>query len=141
MSLKSRAPHERLRAPRGPALEGALETARGGSRQLHSILAMCDKITTPAANLYCVWTTFFYYYYIAWNYSTNPRVRYRLPGVQGSEMWLRGRSVRSRCDGSSDRSFMVDPLSYFSFQPVLHDWRNMCYHVCGMMHIKNNPCC
>ena len=34
----------------------------------------------------------------------------------------------------------VDPLSYFSFQPVLHDWcnkgRGMCYHVCGMVHIK-----
>ena len=33
-----------------------------------------------------------------------------------------------------------DPLSYFSFQPVLHDWCNkghgMCYPVCGMMHIK-----
>ena len=32
------------------------------------------------------------------------------------------------------------PLSYFSFQPVLHDWCNkgcgMCYPVCGMMHIK-----
>ena len=30
---------------------------------------------------------------------------------------------------------MVDPLSYFSFQPVLHDWCNkgcgMCYPVCG----------
>ena len=43
----------------------------------------------------------------------------------------------------SDRSFMVDPLSYFSFQPVLHDWcnkgRGMCYPVwcnCGMWHIK-----
>ena len=35
---------------------------------------------------------------------------------------------------------MVDPLSYFSFQPVIHDWcnkgRGMYYHVCGMMHIK-----
>ena len=35
---------------------------------------------------------------------------------------------------------MVDPLSYFSFQPVFHDWFNkghgMCYPVCGMMHIK-----
>ena len=35
---------------------------------------------------------------------------------------------------------MVDPLSYFSFQPVLHDWcnkiRGMCYPVCGMMHMK-----
>ena len=34
----------------------------------------------------------------------------------------------------------VDPLSYFSFQPVLHNWcnkgRGMCYPVCGMMHIK-----
>ena len=32
------------------------------------------------------------------------------------------------------------PLSYFSFQPVIHDWRNkgcgMCYPVCGMVHIK-----
>ena len=31
-------------------------------------------------------------------------------------------------------------MSYFSFQPVLHDWCNkrhgMCYSVCGMMHIK-----
>ena len=35
---------------------------------------------------------------------------------------------------------MVDPLSYFSFQPVFHDWcnkgRGMCYSVYGMMHIK-----
>ena len=35
---------------------------------------------------------------------------------------------------------MLDPLSYFSFQPVLHDWcnkdRGMFYPVCGMMHIK-----
>ena len=31
-------------------------------------------------------------------------------------------------------------LSYFSFQPVLHDWcnkgRGMCYPACGMVHIK-----
>ena len=35
------------------------------------------------------------------------------------------------------------PLSYFSFQPVLHDWctkgRGMCYRVCGMVHIKEEP--
>ena len=35
---------------------------------------------------------------------------------------------------------MVDPLSYFSFQPVLYDWcnegRGMYYPVCGMVHIK-----
>ena len=34
----------------------------------------------------------------------------------------------------------VDPLSYFLFQPVLHNWcskgRGMCYPVFGMMHIK-----
>ena len=46
-----------------------------------------------------------------------------------------GESVRSWCDESSDRSFMVDPLSYFSFHPVLHDWHNKscgtCYPACG----------
>ena len=50
------------------------------------------------------------------------------------------KSVRSWCDRPSDRSFIVDPLSYLSFQPVLHDWcnkgRGMCYPVCGMVHIK-----
>ena len=34
----------------------------------------------------------------------------------------------------------VNPLSYLSFRPVLHDWcnkgRGMCYPVCGMVHIK-----
>ena len=35
---------------------------------------------------------------------------------------------------------MVDPLSYFSFQPVLHDWCNkggMNYLPRGLMHIKD----
>ena len=35
---------------------------------------------------------------------------------------------------------MVDPLNYFSFQPVLQDRcnraRGMCYHVCVMVDIK-----
>ena len=35
---------------------------------------------------------------------------------------------------------MVNPLNYFSFHPVLHNWcnkgRGMCYPVCGMVHIK-----
>ena len=35
---------------------------------------------------------------------------------------------------------MVDPLGYFSFRPVTHDWCNkdhgMYYLVCGMIHIK-----
>ena len=34
------------------------------------------------------------------------------------------------CDGSSDQSFMVDPLSYFSFQPVPHDWCNKGRDMC-----------
>ena len=48
--------------------------------------------------------------------------------------------VRAFAHDASVRSFMVDPLSYFSFQPVLHDWcnkgRGMCYPVFGMVHIK-----
>ena len=47
---------------------------------------------------------------------------------------------------------MVDPLSYFLYQPLFHDWytkgRGMCYPVCGMVHInepllligKSSPC-
>ena len=39
-------------------------------------------------------------------------------------------------------SFMLVPLSYFSIQPVLHDWcnkgRGMCYPLCWMMHIKES---
>ena len=39
------------------------------------------------------------------------------------------------------RIVLGDPLSYFSFQPVLNDWcnkgRGMCYPVCGMVHIKD----
>ena len=35
---------------------------------------------------------------------------------------------------------MMDPLSYFSFKPVLHYWcnkgRSICYPGCGMVHIK-----
>ena len=49
------------------------------------------------------------------------------------------KSVRSWCNGSSDQSFMVDPLSYFSFQPVLHNWCNtgcVCAILSGMVHIK-----
>ena len=54
----------------------------------------------------------------------------------------REQDVAPWCDGPSDRSFMVDTLSHFSFQPVHHDWfhkgRGMCYSVCGMMHIKES---
>ena len=44
-----------------------------------------------------------------------------------------GKGAGTYCSG-------VDPLSYFSFQPVLHNWCNkvcgICYHACAMMHIK-----
>ena len=33
-------------------------------------------------------------------------------------------SVQSSCSGLSDQSLMVDPLRYFSFQLVLHNWCN-----------------
>ena len=52
-----------------------------------------------------------------------------------------GKSICLWCDGSSDQSNMVDLLSYFLFQPVLHEWCNkgcgMCYPICGMVHIKD----
>ena len=38
-----------------------------------------------------------------------------------NDMYPRAKSVRSWWDGSLVRSFMVDPLSYFSFQSVLYD--------------------
>ena len=45
-----------------------------------------------------------------------------------------------RCSSVGSILHGVDPLSYFSFQPVLHDWynkgRGMYYPVCGMVHIK-----
>ena len=51
--------------------------------------------------------------------------------------------VRAFAQGTMGRRidpFMANPLSYFSFQPVPHDWSNkgcgMFYPVFGMMHIK-----
>ena len=49
--------------------------------------------------------------------------------------------VRAFTHGAMGRRLHgVDPLSYFSFQLVLHDWCNkgcgMCYPVYGMVHIK-----
>ena len=69
------------------------------------------------------------------------------------ERWVVGSIVHggARCSSEVERSLMVrwvvgsilhgvDPLSYFLFQPVLHDWcnkgRDICYPVCGMVHIK-----
>ena len=44
-------------------------------------------------------------------------------------MYPGGKSVRILCGVSSDRSFMVDPVKYFSFQPLLHDWGNGPWYV------------
>ena len=68
-------------------------------------------------------------------------LRLKYTAISSSTVSIRcGKSVRSWCDGSSDRSFMVDTLSYFSFQPVFHDWwykgRGMCKLICGMVNIK-----
>ena len=50
-------------------------------------------------------------------------------------------SVRSLCGRSSDRSHLVDPLSYISIQPVLHNWCNkgryMWCAVSGMVYMKD----
>ena len=60
-------------------------------------------------------------------------------------------TVRYRIEDEWERSLMVrwvagsilggvDLLSYFSFQPLLHDWcnkgRGVCNPVCGIVHIK-----
>ena len=59
-------------------------------------------------------------------------------GLMSQYPWrIRRVGVAMQC---SDLVQGVDPLIYFSFQPVLHDWcnkgRGMCYPVCGMVHIK-----
>ena len=52
------------------------------------------------------------------------------------EHWLERKIAQS----VYHEGFMVDPLSYFPFQPVLHDWCNkgcgMSYPVCGIVRIK-----
>ena len=59
---------------------------------------------------------------------------FRSPSVyfswERSEMYLRGKSIHSWCNGSSDRSFMVDPLIYFLFQPMFQDWCNKDHGMC-----------
>ena len=49
----------------------------------------------------------------------------------------RGKSVRSWCDGSSDRSFLVDPLSYFrSSQCSMAGVTKAVVCAMGLVHIK-----
>ena len=78
--------------------------------------------------------------------------------------YTNGKSVWSWCDGLSDRSFMVDTVSYFSFQSVHHDLCNKevvslyyalsvskarsrsvgtvlarCAHIAGSIHPNQHP--
>ena len=50
-----------------------------------------------------------------------------------------GRPVEHTADQSAMIQFVAVWDTYFSFQPVLHDWctkgRGMCYPVCGMVHL------
>ena len=75
-------------------------------------------------------------FFLKINYDSCPNIVYKFFIGKNA----RCKSIRSWCDGSSDRSFMVDLFSYFLFQSVLQDWCNkgcgMCCPVCGMMHIK-----
>ena len=66
-----------------------------------------------------------------------PLMVYALLGARCSSV------VRAFAHGAMGRRMIlhgVDPLSYFSFQSVLHNWcnkgRGMCYYVCGMVYIK-----
>ena len=52
-------------------------------------------------------------------------------------MKFRGKSVRLCFGWSSDRSFMVDPLSYFSFQPVFHNWCKKGHVMCYPVYVKS----
>ena len=64
------------------------------------------------------------------------------PSVTTMSSWISLRCnsvVRAFAHGAM--GLWIDPSwSYFSFQPVLHDWCNngcgMCNPVCGMVHIK-----
>ena len=48
---------------------------------------------------------------------------------------------RASAHDAMGQSFMVDPVSYFSFKPVLHNWCNkgcgICFPVFGMEHMKD----
>ena len=71
----------------------------------------------------CVWVTSVYTLDKV-NYSTIDVVYFvGHPNCDGTV--YSGKSIRTRCDGSSDRFFMVDILRHFSFHPVLHNWCNM----------------
>ena len=90
-------------------------------RNKHSSLTGIDlrRVLTPLAYLgarlmdkyyyyyyYSIYYYYYYYYYIIIIIIIIIIITVR----------YRGKSVRSWCDGSSDRSFMVDPLSYFSLR-------------------------
>ena len=49
-------------------------------------------------------------------------------------------SIRSWCHWSLDQSLMVDPFSYLSFHPVLHNWYNKHIKDDLLLIEKSSPC-
>ena len=75
------------------------------------------------------------------------KISFKLLNILGTSVPFKGAGRSSEVERSLMVRWVVgsilhgvDPLSYFSFQPVLHDWcnkgRGMYYPVCGMVHIK-----
>ena len=88
--------------------------------------------------VYCI---FFFFFFFFFSYSLLLQLIHfhkTRSGYKETKICSRRQGQNLLCDGSSDHG--VGPLSYFSFQPVLHDWcnkgRGMCYPLCGMVHIK-----
>ena len=57
--------------------------------------------------------------------------RNTLPAIAHSSYSTHGQTSVPGCTNS-----VSNQVSYFSFQPVLHEGHGMCYPVCGMVHIK-----
>ena len=79
----------------------------------------------------------------SFDFTTSAYIRFMLNchlQTQGARCSSVVKSIHSWCEVVGSILHGVDPLSYFSLQPVLHDWCNkglgMCYPVCGMMVIK-----
>ena len=101
-----------------------------------SFLLFSDKRRLELMKLLCLRC---YVRGINWSLSYSPawprcrrtsRCYYNKPGMatRNASGWL------LECSGSTN------PVTEYSFQPVLHDWcnkgRGMCYPVCGMMYMK-----
>ena len=88
---------------------------------------MDDDVTLLMRRCVLWFFTFFYFFILEKNWKSENYIEKSSPwssrGARCSSV------VRAFAHGAMGRSFMVDQLSYFSFQPVLHDW---CNKGCGM---------